>query len=193
MPPAPKLIGAYTAPAVRIGDRVDCLFRGCECVVTSIADAPIPWPRVQPAEQRGGCGLLVNHALGRAIRTESAVALKYHFGVSTDTVWRWRKCFGVGGHATTRGSRKAIRAAARLGAEAVKTKEWTEEELRAKAALALALGLRPGPRWTPERDGWTPEEVALLDQLTDAEIAAKTGRSVAAVRGKRRCLRLARG
>jgi hypothetical protein len=35
--------------------------------------------------------------LAKAIRTESAAALKHHFGVSTGVVWRWRKAFGVGG------------------------------------------------------------------------------------------------
>jgi len=56
MPKRPHLIGTYTAPAVRIGERVDCLFRDCLCEVTSISDAPIPWPRVQPRNQRGGWG-----------------------------------------------------------------------------------------------------------------------------------------
>jgi uncharacterized protein (TIGR02996 family) len=47
---------------------------------------------------------------------------------------------------------------------------------------------RPGtavPRQPPGA-AWTPAELALLDKLTDAEVAARTGRSVAAVRSKRR-------
>jgi hypothetical protein len=58
-------------------------------------------------------------------------------------VWNWRKAFGVGGHATTKGSRKALRSAARKGAEAIKSKERTDEDLAAKSELSKRLGLRP--------------------------------------------------
>jgi transposase-like protein len=190
VPVAPPLIGTYTSPAVRVGQRVTCLFRDCDCKVTSISNAPIPWPRVQPVEERGGSGLWVCAALVKAIRTESAAALKYHFGASTTTVWAWRKNFGVGGRATTKGSKRAIRAAAKLGAEAVKAKEWTDEELDQKAATAKRLGLKPGPRWTAESGGWTEEQVALLGTDHDAVIAQKLGRTLGAVTSKRTQLKI---
>jgi hypothetical protein len=98
----PPLIGSYTPPVVRIGERVTCLFRDCDCKVTSVSNARIPWPRVQPIGQRGGSGLWVCDELVKAITTESAQALKYHFGVSDGVVWRWRKAFGVGGRATNK-------------------------------------------------------------------------------------------
>ena len=188
MPTAPPLIGTYSAPPLRVGDRATCLFRDRDCKVTSITAAPIPWPRVQPLGQLGGCGLLVTAELVRAIRAESAVALKHHFGVSTVTVWAWRKAFGVGGHATTEGSRIAITGAAQKGAAGIRAKKWTEGELDARAERSKALGLRPGPRWTPERGGWTAAELELLEQLPDADVAERTGRSAAAVRCKRRRL-----
>src|SRR5262245_60427977 len=58
MPRRPRLFGTDTAPAVKVGDRVDCLFRDCLCEVTSWSDAPIPWPRVQPqsAQRVRACG-----------------------------------------------------------------------------------------------------------------------------------------
>jgi hypothetical protein len=127
-----------------LGLRSLVLFRDRECRVTSVSNAPIPWPRVQPVEELGGSDLWVCAELVKAIRTESASALKHHFGTSTTTVWAWRKEFGVGGRATTRGSKRAIRAAAKLGA-AVKAKRWTDEKLDQKAT-AKRLGLRPGPR-----------------------------------------------
>jgi hypothetical protein len=37
----------------------------------------------------------VSEELVRAIRTESAAALKHWFGISTGTVWSWRRAFGV--------------------------------------------------------------------------------------------------
>ena len=86
-------------------------------------------------------------------RTASAAALKHWFGASITTVWVCRKAFGVGGRATTKGSKRAIRAVARKGAEALKSKEWSDDELDAKAARSKAPGLRPPNRWTPERAG----------------------------------------
>ncbi len=183
--PSPKLIGTYTPPAVKKGERVSCLFRDCDCTVTSWSDAPISWPRVQPREQRGGCGLWVNDTLVRAIRTESAEALMYWFGVSANVVWRWRKAFGVSGTATTPGTRKAHRQACRAGAEGMRAKEWTDKELDDKADLAKRLGKRPGPRWTPATGGWTPAQLALLGTDHDTAIACKLRRSLAAVRKKR--------
>jgi hypothetical protein len=136
-------------------------------------------------DQLGGSGLWVCDELVKAIRTESAMAIKYHFGVSDGVVWRWRKAFGVGGRATTKGSKRAIRAAAQLGADAMKAKEWTDDELDAKSARSKELGLKPGPRWTPERGGWAAEQVALLGTDHDKVIAQKLGRTVAAVTSQR--------
>jgi hypothetical protein len=185
VPVAPPLLGTYTPPAVRVGHRVTCLYRDTDCVVTSMSRAPIQWPRVQPAEQRGGSGLWVCPELVRAIRTESAMALKHHFGVSSGVVWRWRKAFGVGGRATTQGSKRAISAAAQKGADAIKAKEWTDEELDAKSETSKRLGLKPGPRWTPARGGWTAEQIALLGTDHDKVVAEKLGRTTSAVTSQR--------
>ncbi|HEV3385711.1 MAG TPA: hypothetical protein VG097_12925 [Gemmata sp.] len=40
----PKLIGTYTQPSVRKGERVTCLNRDCESVVTGFHDGRIAWP-----------------------------------------------------------------------------------------------------------------------------------------------------
>ncbi len=81
----------------------------------------------------------------------------------------------------------AITIAAKMGAAALKKKEWTDEELDAKSARSKALGLKPN-RWTG-RGGWTADEVKLLDTLTDAAVANRTGRSMNAARCKRRRVR----
>jgi hypothetical protein len=98
---------------------------------------------------------------------------------------------GVGGRATTRGSRAAIRAAACQGAAAVRAKVWTPDELKAKAATARRIGLRPPTRWTPARGGWTADQVALLGTDHDEAIAGRIGRSPGAVTSKRVGLKIA--
>jgi hypothetical protein len=183
--PAPQLLGKYTAPSVRRGEVVSCLYRDKDCRVTSWSNARISWPRVQPVGQRGGSSLWVNESLARAIRTESATALRYWFGVNITSVWKWRREFGVGGRTTTPGTRKAIRSAALKGAESQKAKKWTDKERTACSVRAKRLGLRPPARWTPKNGGWTKRELRLLGTDDDEVIAARIGRSLGAVRNQR--------
>src|SRR5438874_4584445 len=96
MPAKSNLLGGpYQPPALRKGDRTTCLYRDGDVVITAWTDAPLSWPRCRALQHRGGSGLLVTEDLVRAIRTESAQALKWWFGVSTHTVWCWRRAFGV--------------------------------------------------------------------------------------------------
>jgi hypothetical protein len=186
----PTLIGTYTMPAVRKGERVTCLYRDCECVVTGFHDGRIVWHRVRARERRGGSGLWVNQEMVRAIRTESAAALIYWFGVSSKVVWNWRKTFGVRGKFGTPGSDRAHQVASLEGARAIKKKVWTPQELLLKSEIAKRDGLRPGPRWTPSNGAWTPEELALLGTNHDELVGERIGRSEAAVRSKRKMLRI---
>jgi hypothetical protein len=130
---------------------------------------------------------LVNAELVLAIRTESAVALRYWFRVTVGVVWKWRQTIGVGGRATTPGSRKAIHAAALKGAEAVKVKEWTDEECDAKSEMAKRK--KPwkyfGPRWTLVSGEWIAEQRAHLGTDDDEVIAVRIGRTAEAVRCER--------
>jgi hypothetical protein len=91
------LHGSYDPPALRRGDRTTCLFRGAEVVITAWTDAPISWPRCQRVGVRGGSGLPVSEELVRAIRTESSLAIQHWWAIGEETVWRWRKAFGISG------------------------------------------------------------------------------------------------
>src|SRR5271167_1560045 len=89
------LHGPYQAPRLHVGDRTVCLFKDCDVAVTGWTDAPISWPRCLPVGSTGHPGLLVDDELARAVRMESAAAIRHWWGVSVCVVWRWRKALGV--------------------------------------------------------------------------------------------------
>jgi hypothetical protein len=90
------LAGPYHPPALRRGDVATCLYRDCDVVVLGWTDARISWPLCKRREGRSGPGLLVDEELARAIRTESAAALRYWWGVGVKLVWQWRHAFAIG-------------------------------------------------------------------------------------------------
>jgi len=93
--PTALLHGPYTAPALHKGDRTVCLFRDADVVITSWSNGRIPWPRCRAIGVISGSGLLVDEELARAVRTESATAVKHWWGVSDKAVWHWRQALGV--------------------------------------------------------------------------------------------------
>ena len=177
------LRGPYRAPALRRGDRAECLYRDGAVVITSWADARIPWPRCRALDTTGGgSGLLVDAELARAIRNESAAAIMHHWGVSTRAVWNWRKAFGVD-LVNNPGTNRLVRKAATLGAAVMKRHEFTPAERAQRRRNAKRLGLTRN--LTPGYHGpwWTRKQLALLERdLTDAEIGERIGRTENAVR-----------
>jgi len=175
--------GPYKAPALHVGDRAVCLYRDCEVVVTSWTDAPIPWPRCRAIHSRGGAGLLVNKELLRAIRTESAEAIKHWFGVSTKAVWSWRKAFGIG-HWGTKGSRRLHLKSCEAGARKVRGQPRPRKAVEQMVATRKARGDYGVPnRW--KDTGWKPEQLALLGTMPDEAVATRFGRTPNAVRIRR--------
>lgn len=180
----PALLGTYTPPPARVGDRLYCRSRRAWCKVTSWTDGPIPWPKGVQVGIRSGPALIVTRELERAIRTESAIALKHWFGVRTNTVWRWRRHFIPGeGHVRTRGDRIIQRRNSAAGADVTRGVPLSDEVCDARSAAAKAAGRQPPPRWATT--GWTAEQLALLGTMPDADLAAKIGRTPEAVRCKR--------
>jgi hypothetical protein len=94
--PAPELLGTYTMPRVRIGATVRCAVRG-QVTVCGYTDAPIPWPLGKVGRHKG---MIVFRSLERAIRRESNIAVAHWWGVSDQTVWRWRSALDLAGRLT---------------------------------------------------------------------------------------------
>jgi hypothetical protein len=182
--PPRLLAGPYTPPPVRHGDRTTCLYRDADVVIICWSNTPIPWPRCRlSGTHGGGSGLLVTEELARAVRTESAAAVCYWWGVTAGAVWRWRKALGVNQWGT-QGSRLLHQAASEQGADAIRGKCQSEETVRRRMRTRRERGCPPPTgRWA--EDGWKPEEVALLGTMPDNEVAEQLGRTKNAVRLKR--------
>jgi hypothetical protein len=154
------LFGPYEAAPLKKGDRAWCLYRDAGVIVTTWSDAPTPWPRCHLAEGRArGHGLLVDEELARAIKHEAAAAVMHWWGVSRNTVRRWRGALGVG-RLDNEGSRRLIHGAIQANMDA-----------RPYAARL-----------------WTAAETGLVGALPDSEVARRTGRTRNAVALKRRKL-----
>jgi hypothetical protein len=133
MPPRPPrlLAGSYIPPSLRRGDRTFCLYRDADVTVTSWTSALIPGPRCcRPGTHGGGSGLLVTEELVRAIRTESAAALKHWWGVSARTVWAWRVTFGVHQWGTEGSRMLHLEISKRGGAALREHARWRAEQAR---------------------------------------------------------------
>jgi hypothetical protein len=178
------LHGPYRAPSLRVGDRAACLLKDGDVVVTGWTDARIPWPRCKRRQGKGRPALLVDEELARAIRSESAAALRHWWGVGERVVWKWRRALGVG-RMDNPGSARLIRAASQKGADEMRRKDWPVQarlERRERAGAGdYAARLQPGyhgPRWTQG-------QLALLGTDADERIAARIGKSRDAVRAQR--------
>jgi hypothetical protein len=60
-----------------------------------LADARISWPRCRRPVGKSHPSLLLDSELARAVRTEAAAAVEWHWGVSIGVVNRWRKFLDV--------------------------------------------------------------------------------------------------
>jgi hypothetical protein len=83
--------GPYRQPRYRPGGVLFCEVRG-EVVICGVSAGPIPWPVGKRGRARS---LVVTGGLARAVRRESAAAVCHGWGVTAQTVSKWRKALSV--------------------------------------------------------------------------------------------------
>jgi hypothetical protein len=83
------------------------------------------------------------------------------------------------------GTHRLIQGSAEAGAQAQRARVWTDAERQAWRETAKRLDLGPTLIRGYHDPWWTDEELALRGTLPDAEVAARIGRTVQAVRVKR--------
>jgi hypothetical protein len=88
------LFGPYRSPRIAIGHVLDCEARDCDVIVVNYSIARIPWP-VGHRRDRGARSLVVYGRLADAVRRESNQAVAYWWGVTPQTVTKWRKALDV--------------------------------------------------------------------------------------------------
>ena len=94
--PAPRYLqfrfGPYATPKVRYGSRVQCRWRGA-VVIVGLSNGRLPWPIGRHGTNDS---LVITCDLERAIQLESSQAVCHWFGVTAQTVRKWRRALGIG-------------------------------------------------------------------------------------------------
>jgi hypothetical protein len=70
-----------------------CEMRG-EVIITGLTNAPIPWPIAKRPKERARA-LVIYGDLLAALKRESATAVAYWWGVTPQTITKWRKDLGI--------------------------------------------------------------------------------------------------
>jgi hypothetical protein len=81
----------YRTPNFRYGQKVEDLARG-EVTIVKLSDAPVPWPIGAIKWARSP---VLYCDLAKAVRRESNLTVQRLFGVTGQTVTKWRKALGV--------------------------------------------------------------------------------------------------
>jgi hypothetical protein len=136
-----RLLGSYKTPRFRYGRQVFCELRGWVTIV-GLREGPIPWP----VGKRGKVATLILYGdLERALRREAAVAVAHWWGVTAQTVTKWRQALGIEG--TTPGTIRLQRAyAAEPWAQRARRKAWAKaRDPRRREKIAAAKRGKPRP------------------------------------------------
>lgn len=153
--------GPYTPPAVRRGDWLFDELRGL-VEVGGYTSGRIPWPHTKKA---GRGAIILCAELVRAIRTESALAVKYWWGVSDKLVAFWRKAFGITRPTDAEGTKRLYQLyqpaklpeeVAERGREQARTPESLEKSAASKRGRPAHINTRANllKGQGPKSDAW---------------------------------------
>jgi hypothetical protein len=81
----------YRTPTFRYGQRVQCQGRG-EVTIVGLTDAPVPWPMGKTKRAKS---LVLYRDLAHAVRREANQDVARLFGVTGQTVTKWRRALDV--------------------------------------------------------------------------------------------------
>jgi hypothetical protein len=96
-------------------------------VIVGLSTGPIPWPIGVSTLGRKRKGLVVFAGLAEALARESGRAVAHWWGVSNNTVWKWRQALGIAGQ-RTEGTRRLRRERAQSPASLAARKRLHERE-----------------------------------------------------------------
>jgi hypothetical protein len=130
----------YRTPSFRYGQRVECLARG-EVTIVGLTDAPVPWPIGKTVRARS---LVLYRDLARAVRREANRDVARLFGVTPQTVTKWRKALGVS--ANNRGTRRRRVEAGKRNRRALAAMHAKSRDPVRRAKVAAAKSGKPRPR-----------------------------------------------
>jgi hypothetical protein len=172
-----RLLGRYKTPRFDYGDAAECEVRG-EVVITGLSNAPLPWPVGKRPGSRGR-GLVVYAGLAEAVRRESVAAVCHWWGVTAQTVWKWRKAMGVGPMTEGTALLKSASAAASPGIAAALKKAHEKDqdpERRRKIAESKRGKARPEHVIEAMRRGrtGTPQSEEAKKKMSEAHRARGT-------------------
>ena len=203
--------GPYKTPKFKYGQVVICDVRG-EVEIVGLTDAKIPWP----IGKRGHTKTFIVFAgLADAVRKESNQAVCHWWGITPQTVTKWRNALGVppltpGTTALqcdlfTPKRQRAMRVARDARAYTLERAEKIRQaklgKPRPKRVIAALRKSHIGSKWTPEQrqrvrearkrknprnyDPWTAEEDEMARAMTIADVVELTGRPRAIVERRR--------
>lgn len=137
------LFGPYAAPPFEYGQVVRDEARG-DVEIVGLTDARIPWPVGKIGSAKS---LVVYAGLADAVRTESNVAVCFWWGVTPQTVSKWRKALGVG--MVTAGTRRLFQENAAQPA-VVEGRRKAQAKARDPQRRAKIAAARRGKKRPPE-------------------------------------------
>jgi hypothetical protein len=214
-----RLLGTYRTPRFRYGRQVLCAVRG-EVTIVGLTEAPIPWPVGKGGRGRHSLVIYKGLAKAVRLGSNQAVAYWWGVDGQAVSKWRKALGIGPITEGTSRLYREytkepwAVEARAKAHAKAHdpercrKIAEAKRGRPRPRHVIEAMRQARLGMRHTEEsrrkmseahrRRGtivpgtrvWTPEEDELVRTLPAEEAAARMGRSLLAVRERRRRLGL---